>query len=204
MWDIHTGDKKTVLRAAALSQRDSLSQAQVFALSQSIQARALRFPGYVEARSAALYSPIQNEVGTGEICEHGLKHGKSIFYPRQGKADAVQLVEVKSVGELRRGRFGVLEPVGDKLLSEQEFGPLVVFVPGVAFDRKGNRLGRGLGWYDRLLRRIDGGATAVALAYDFQIVAEVPADPWDQKVHYIITESRILDCGESGSQSPLL
>jgi 5-formyltetrahydrofolate cyclo-ligase len=203
MWDMHMGEKKPALRAAALSRRDSLSPAQALALSQSIQRRALRFPRYVEARSAALYSPIQNEVGTGEICEHSLKHGKSVFYPRLGKADAVELVEVKSVNELRRGRFGVLEPAGEKTLSEQELGPLIVFVPGVAFDLKGKRLGRGMGWYDRLLRRIGANATAVALAYDFQIVAEVPSEPWDQKVHYIITESRIIDCSEN-SQSPLL
>jgi 5-formyltetrahydrofolate cyclo-ligase len=203
MWDMHQGEKKPALRAAALSRRNSLSPAQALTLSQSIQRRALRFPRYTEARSAALYSPIQNEVGTGEICEHALKHGKSVFYPRLGKADAIELVEVKSLSELRRGRFGVFEPTGGKILSEQEVGSLIVFVPGVAFDMNGKRLGRGMGWYDRLLRRISANATAVALAYDFQIVGELPSDPWDQKVHYIITESRVIDCTE-GSQSPLL
>ncbi|MGH7824291.1 MAG: 5-formyltetrahydrofolate cyclo-ligase [Candidatus Binatia bacterium] len=204
MWDMQTGEKKAALRAAALSQRNSLSQAQALASSQLIQARALRFPRYIEAHSAALYSPIQNEVGTQEIREHGLKQGKFVFYPRLGRDGAAELVEVKSVGELRAGRCGIFEPSKGRVFSDQEIDGLIVFVPGLAFDLRGNRVGRGMGWYDRLLARICGGATSVALAYDFQVVNDVPADPWDRKVQYIITESRIIDCSENGSQSRLL
>jgi 5-formyltetrahydrofolate cyclo-ligase len=204
MWDMRTGEKKPALRAAALSRRKSLSQQQAAALSQLIQARALEFPPYIDARLAALYSPIQREVATEEIREHGLQHGKNVFYPRLGSGDSVELVEVKSASELRRGRFGIFEPAGTRMLSDQEFAGLILFVPGVAFDPQGNRLGRGMGWYDRLLRRIYGLGITVALAYEFQIISEVPSDPWDQKVHYLITERRIIDCRESGSQSRLL
>jgi 5-formyltetrahydrofolate cyclo-ligase len=77
---------------------------------------------------------------------------------------------------------------------------MVVFVPGVAFDVRGNRLGRGKGWYDRLLEK-SGRATFVALAYDFQIVDAVPSEDWDQRVHYLITERRIIDCGSMPAQS---
>jgi 5-formyltetrahydrofolate cyclo-ligase len=62
-------------------------------------------------------------------------------------------------------------------------------------------LGRGKGWYDRLIKKDLGGATVVALAYDFQIVEAVPAEEWDQKVHYLITERSVIDCRRMPMQS---
>jgi 5-formyltetrahydrofolate cyclo-ligase len=203
MWDMRAGEKKPALRAAALSQRKALSQEQALALSQLIQARALNFPPYTEASSAALYSPIQNEVSTDEIREHALRHRKRVFYPRLGLGEAVDLVEINSRNDLRPGRRGILEPVEAKRISDHEVSGLVVFVPGVAFDTQGNRLGRGMGCYDRLLARLNGAATLVALAYEFQIMSEIPSELWDQKVHYVITESRIIDCRASRSRSGL-
>jgi 5-formyltetrahydrofolate cyclo-ligase len=112
----------------------------------------------------------------------------------------LELVQIDSVSDLTEGRFGILEPGGDRRLSPCYQSKLVVFVPGVAFDSRGNRLGRGKGWYDRLIKELEE-ATLVALAYDFQIVEEVPTDAWDQKVHYVISERRIIDCRPMPEQS---
>jgi 5-formyltetrahydrofolate cyclo-ligase len=79
-------------------------------------------------------------------------------------------------------------------LSDGDRQDLVVFVPGVAFDAAGNRLGRGKGWYDRILARLDDKATLVALSYDFQVVEKVPTEARDRKVHYIVTETKLIDC----------
>ena len=70
-----------------------------------------------------------------------------------------------------------------------------MFVPGVAFDCAGNRLGRGAGWYDRLLANLGSKKFAIGLAYEFQIVDAVPAQPWDCRVNLILTEKRAIDCG---------
>jgi 5-formyltetrahydrofolate cyclo-ligase len=78
---------------------------------------------------------------------------------------------------------------------------LVVFVPGVVFDLQGHRLGRGRGWYDQLLNRLRPGAIFVGLAYEFQVVEEVPTQPWDEPVHYVITEKRLINCGAALPQS---
>jgi 5-formyltetrahydrofolate cyclo-ligase len=64
----------------------------------------------------------------------------------------------------------------------------------------GNRLGRGQGWYDRLLQRAGERVAIVGLAYEFQIVDAVPAGPGDQKVSYVITEKRVVDCGSASAQ----
>ena len=194
-------EEKHSLRAAALTQRSSLSRSESSARSRLIQTRVLQFPPYLVSRSVALYNPIQNEVETGAILDHALLTGKHVFFPRFGPEDALELIRIGSASELREGRFGILEPMGESRLAGRDREQLVVFVPGVAFDLTGNRLGRGRGWYDRLIQNELGEATLVALAYEFQIVDAVPAEEWDQRVHYLITERSIVDCRRMPMQS---
>jgi 5-formyltetrahydrofolate cyclo-ligase len=77
----------------------------------------------------------------------------------------------------------------------------MVFIPGLAFDLEGNRLGRGRGFFDRFLKRLGERVPYVALAYDFQIMEGLPVEKWDERVHHIITEKRIIDCGNVMTQS---
>ena len=193
-------EKKHSLRVAALAQRSLLPQSESLARSRLIQARVLQFPPYLLCRSVALYSPIQNEVETGKIRDHALVTGRNVFFPRLGPKDLLELIQIEAATEFSLGRFGILEPTGEKQLAGQDRQELVVFVPGVAFDLRGNRLGRGKGWYDRVIKEL-GGAILVALAYDFQIMDEVPAEEWDQKVHYVITERSVIDCRSIPVQS---
>ena len=193
-------EEKHSLRAAALAQRSLLSRSESLARSRLIQARALQFPPYLLRRSVALYNPIQNEVETREILDHALVTGKNVFFPRFGPEDSLELIKIRSATEFSPGRFGILEPTGEGRLAGRDREELVVFVPGVAFDLRGNRLGRGKGWYDRLIKEL-GGAILVALAYDFQIVDEIPVEEWDQRVHYVITERSIVDCRSMQVQS---
>jgi 5-formyltetrahydrofolate cyclo-ligase len=195
------GETKDKLRAIALLQRDSFSTAEIALWSRLIQERVLRFPLYLISWSVALYSPIGNEVATDEIRDHALKAGKKLFYPKLGKGENLALVRVESVKEFKPGRFGILEPKGDKTMTKEEHPGLVVFVPGLAFDLQGHRLGRGRGWYDRVLSLLGEGSKVVALAYEFQIVKELPAERWDQKIHHIVTEKGIIDCGDIPSRS---
>ena len=193
-------EKKESLRAAALAQRGSLPRSEALARSRLIQARALQFPPYLMRPLVALYSPIQNEVETGEIRDHALVTAKSVFFPRFGIKSSLEFIQIGSSMELSKGRFGLLEPIGETRLSASAREKLIVFVPGVAFDSHGHRLGRGTGGYDRLIKEL-AGATLVALAYDFQVVEEVPTDAWDQKVHYVITERSVVDCRSTPMQS---
>lgn len=194
-------EKKRSLRAAALAQRSLLSRSESIARSRLIEAWALQFPPYLVSRSVALYSPIQNEVETEAIRDQALATGKSVFFPRLGPQDSLELIKIGSASEFSQGRFGILEPTGESRLAGRDREELVVFVPGVAFDLRGNRLGRGKGWYDRLIKKDLGEATVVALAYDFQIVDAVPAEEWDQRVHYLITERSVVDCRRMPMQS---
>jgi 5-formyltetrahydrofolate cyclo-ligase len=194
-------EKKRSLRAAALAQRSLLSRSESIARSRLIQARVLQFPPYLLSRSLALYNPIQNEVETVAIRDHALVTRKNVFFPRFGPKDSLELIRIGSASEFSPGRFGILEPTGEERLAGRDREELVVFVPGVAFDLHGHRLGRGKGWYDRLIKKDLGEATVVGLAYDFQIVEAVPAEEWDQKVHYVITERSVVDCRRMPMQS---
>jgi 5-formyltetrahydrofolate cyclo-ligase len=200
MWVASKEEKKQALRKATLSRRDSLSKPECLLWSRQIQAKALQLPLLLACRSVVLYSPLRNEVATEDILKDSLRQGRKVFYPKLGSDDAVDLIQVLSADELRAGRRGILEPTGVELLTQVENEGLIVFVPGVAFDPRGNRLGRGKGWYDRLLARLGREAIFVALAYEFQVVERVPTEAWDRKVNYIVTEVRLIDCGET---SPL-
>ena len=194
-------DIKQSLRVKALLRREGLSASDLLTRGHLIQKKALLLPAYLESRSVMLYSPVGNEVSTEGIRDHSLSSGKKVFYPRLGKREEMCPVRIKSHDDLRPGRYGILEPVGNEFLTEQDQEGLIVFVPGLAFDLRGNRLGRGKGCYDRALNRLGECPRVVAMAYEFQIVEELPVEEWDEKVHHIITEKRIIDCQNVVTQS---
>ena len=187
-------ESKTALRVALLSQRNSLSTEKADSWSRSIQARLLETPLYQSASAIALYSSVQNEAATEKIRDHSLRSGKRVVYPRLVPNRSLEFVEIESATELVCGKLGIAEPVGDKVLSYSGELDLLLIVPGVAFDPKGNRLGRGQAWYDRVIRQWGSRATPVGLAYEFQIIERVPVDPWDEKVLFISTQERFIDC----------
>jgi 5-formyltetrahydrofolate cyclo-ligase len=193
-------ESKLALRRAMMSVRASLSPAQSGFWSGLIQDAVLRFPLYLAASEVALYSPIENEVSTNIILAHALESQKRVFYPRIGDDNTGWFFQVSAEAELQSGRFGIREPVELNPLAgsgQEDRDDRVVFVPGVAFDLRGSRLGRGGGWYDRMLSALKGHGLFVGLAFELQIVDQVMAETWDQKVHYLITEKRVIDCGIS-------
>ncbi len=194
-------ESKTALRVALLSQRNSLSTEKAESWSRSIQARLLEAPLYQSASAIALYSSVQHEAATEKIRDHSLRSGKRVVYPRLVPNRSLEFVEIESATELVCGKTGIAEPVGDKVLSYSGELDLLLIVPGVAFDPKGNRLGRGQAWYDRVIRQWGSRATPVGLAYEFQIIDRVPVDSWDEKVLFISTQERFIDCQRMPEQA---
>lgn len=190
-------DRKRALRGAIQAKRDSLSSALARAWGECVQRSALTLPVYLAAKALALYSPLGNEVDTSEIGRVALGAGKRLYYPKVTDGCS-SVVRVRSEAELVPGRYGILEPAGNQPLPRGGSKGLAVFVPGVAFDPRGNRLGRGTGWYDRLLAGLDARVPRIALAYEFQVLEEVPAERGDLPVHMIVTENRVISCGEAG------
>lgn len=96
---------------------------------------------------------------------------------------------LSDLSDLKRSKFGILEPRQDVEISPQEID--LIFAPGLAFDLKGMRLGYGGGFYDRLLSNIKKTTPVIGLAFDFQIVELVPCDERDQAITGLITEKKL-------------
>jgi 5-formyltetrahydrofolate cyclo-ligase len=144
-----------------------------------------------------LYNADENEVLTEAMWQAALTQGKTVYYPRiTTDKSELEFVRRYPQDRLIPGTFGILIPPGDDMLAGLQGGDIVL-TPGVGFDEKGHRLGRGRGYYDRALRGVLAGALRVALAYELQIVPEIPAGPGDERVHWIVTEGRLIACVEN-------
>jgi 5-formyltetrahydrofolate cyclo-ligase len=194
-------ESRDKLRRATISHRRALAQADCLAWSHSIQARAIALSHYRAAPYVALYSPVENEVATQVILDDALSSGKMGFYPKLNSSGSSDFARVRSLDDFIDGGFGIPEPAGADSIPLGESDNLIVFVPGVLFDRCGNRLGRGGGWYDRVLSKLGSHGVFVGLAYEFQVVDGLAAESWDQRVHFIITEKSVIDCGSTPHES---
>lgn len=190
-------ETKSQLRGRMLKRRSVLPPATCLIWGRSILAQLLDFEPYLRTSCLAIYVATGNEVETRSLIDHALSQGKSIFCPKLSALAEVKFARLSRTSELVAGLTGVAEPVGDSGLNDTGCESLLVVVPGVAFDCRGNRLGRGGGWYDRALRQLEKRGLFVGLAYDFQIVDRVPTEYWDMTVDYVVTETRIIDCGNA-------
>ncbi|MDD4908777.1 MAG: 5-formyltetrahydrofolate cyclo-ligase, partial [Candidatus Omnitrophica bacterium] len=86
--------------------------------------------------------------------------------------------------KLKVGPYGVWEPVAETLVKPEDLD--LIITPGLAFDKKGNRLGRGKGYYDRFLSKLSDRAPSIGLAFDFQILPLIPTTSYDVSVNKII------------------
>lgn len=130
-----------------------------------------------------------SEVDTAPLIDRWLDEGKRVALPRIDGSEVVPVAYVRG-GPTSATSFGAMEPVDGRLLDPAELD--LVIVPGVAFDRSGNRVGYGAGYYDRFLLRIRG--PAIAIAFAIQVVPEVPAGRTDRPVDAIVTETEVIPC----------
>jgi 5-formyltetrahydrofolate cyclo-ligase len=141
------------------------------------------------ARTVALFASLEDEPATRPIFEALRGRDRSCFFPRCRDDGGLDLVEIGAWGELEPGHYGILEPPDGRPPIAPENLDLIL-VPGVAFDARGGRLGRGRGFYDRVLPRAGepGAPIVFGLAFEFQIVDRVPTGERDRPVDAILTD----------------
>ncbi len=140
------------------------------------------------SKNVMFYVSHAYEVDTIELIKRHLKH-KTVLVPRiDMNLKRMCAVRITSLGELAEGAYGIPEPVSAEAFPERDIE--LVIVPGIAFDAKGNRLGRGLGYYDRFLKQTP--AVKVGLCYDFQIVESVPAESFDVPMDMVVSDKRTI------------
>lgn len=126
---------------------------------------------------------------TTSLLINELSKNRNIYLPKVSGND---LVWVKNPVEFTKGAFNILEPVGEELSFENCPDINALILPALAADKKGLRLGKGGGYYDRLLSKINPQIVKIALLFDNEIFEEIPTEPHDKKVDYLVTEKRIL------------
>lgn len=138
-------------------------------------------PAFEAARTILLYHSLKDEVNTHSFIEKWSRK-KRILLPVVVGND-LELRVYTGSHDLAIGSYGIEEPTGEPFTNYTAID--LVAVPGVAFDRRGNRLGRGKGYYDRLLSRIPS-AYKIGICFPFQIVEEVPVEAFDIRMDEII------------------
>ncbi|HEY9745876.1 MAG TPA: 5-formyltetrahydrofolate cyclo-ligase [Oculatellaceae cyanobacterium] len=186
-----TEPSKALLRKAAFERRARLPMP---ALSERIRQRLLDWPSFRQAGTIILYCSIRNEVDLLPLT-HAFS-GPSWYLPKVESVSVIRFYRYTPGDPLLPGAYGIPEPEASEPLSlNQTKTPLLILVPGLLFDRRGNRLGYGKGYYDRFLRSLldDGVAyTAISASPDALLVDLLPAEPHDVAVDVIVTESTLL------------
>jgi 5-formyltetrahydrofolate cyclo-ligase len=184
--------EKKKMRDAVLARRDAMAPADRAAASRAIVQRVCALPEYARARTVLTYMGFGSEIETQPFFERIAADGKIAVLPRVDRASqSLILHPAREISELLTSKWGIQEPRQDAAsisITAIDF----VLMPGVAFDRGGNRLGYGRGYYDKLIAAANPVLVRVAAGFDWQIVDRVPVHVHDQKVHRIITETQII------------
>ena len=188
-------DRKKKLREQAHANRNA--QENKDALSEEICARFVALPAFLRAKTVMFYIDVRSEVRTRHALPSALTQGKKIIIPWCNEKGELELFHLENMDELALGMYKILEPKQElRGLPTKQVGPKdldLIMVPGVAFDRRGARMGHGKGYYDKLLQHARHDSPLVALAFECQLFPEIPMAVHDIHMDMIITERAIYD-----------
>ncbi|WP_167525868.1 5-formyltetrahydrofolate cyclo-ligase [Streptomyces rapamycinicus] len=189
---MNTDASKRALRRRHLTMRSRLTADDIETAGAALACRALELPEFAGAATVAAYVSVGGEPGTHALREALRARGVRVLLPVLLEDDDLDWGEDEGPGRLAPARRGLLEPEGPRLGTEAVTGADVVLLPGLAVDRRGMRLGRGGGSYDRVLARLAAAGAdpaLVVLLYDGELLDEVPEEAHDRPVHAAVTPS---------------
>lgn len=177
---------KNRIRKEIMAKRNALSKEEIESKSEIIYQRVIVHPAFQNADLVFAYIDAKNEVQTRLLIEYAWKSGKKVAVPKV-HGEIMKFYLITSYEDLEPGCFGIQEP---KETCEEVLIPMensLVIMPGVAFDRQGNRIGYGKGYYDKYFSAYPD-VYKIAIAFEVQIVPMVPADEFDVKADIVMTE----------------
>lgn len=161
---------------------------------QQIEYRLFEFANFLEAKIVLLYMANANEVATENIIRRSFEYNKIIvlpkFNPSNFKMEPLKIDDLDS--DMAIGSRGILEPDQDRCRKVPLECIDIAIIPGVALDEKGGRIGSGEGYYDRFIPRLPNTTRKVALAFEDQVLSQVPMESNDKHVDIIITDKRVI------------
>lgn len=176
---------KRELRQQIRTQKRRLSAVEMEVMSEDICSKVLALASWQEAGTLLLYYPLPDEVDVRMLIKDAFESGKRVLLPVV-KGDELELHLYEGEASLKEGAFGIMEPTGP-LFAPKHYDEIeLAFIPGMAFDSAGHRLGRGKGYYDRLLPNLKA-AKLMGICFPFQFLDEVPAEAHDISVCKVIS-----------------
>lgn len=172
--------QKKVLRAKINGYKNSFTTEELRQKSERIVEKLKHDTAFITAKTVMLYWSLPDEVHTHTLIADVLKT-KTVVLPTIVN-DLLIPVKLNDITNLREGKFHILEPQNSVFTDKID----LIVVPGIAFDRAGNRLGRGRGFYDRFLQYQT--AKTIGICFDFQLVEEIPTEAKDIPIGKIISE----------------
>jgi 5-formyltetrahydrofolate cyclo-ligase len=152
--------------------------------SRQIKEALFRSLLFKKAKIIMFYVSFGGEVQTQEMLEEAHSAGKTVAVPVCGGNGLMRPCILPLGGKLKKGLYGTSEPEIKKFIGVKDID--LVIVPGLAFDKSGNRLGRGKGYYDNFLRKLPASTVSLGLAYDFQVFPRIPAEEHDTAITKVI------------------
>ena len=182
---------KEKLRKQIKEKRTEITKEENRKKSKKIKERLLGLKEYRDAKIVLFYVSYDGEVFTHEMIKQALKEKKVVVPISNKEENTLSLSILESWDDLELGSYDILEPKKECIREISIDKIDLIIVPGVAFDLSGNRVGHGKGYYDKLLEKTK--AITVGLAFEFQLVENIPTEPHDKPVDIIITEKHIID-----------
>ena len=181
---------KAEIRTRLTAARRSLPARTRHAADAALRAALVAFLAARRAKVVAAYAPQPREPGGADLPDALAAATRTVLLPVVGSDR--DLDWAVHTGDLRTGRYGLREPAGRRLGADAIATADLVVVPALAADRRGARLGRGRGYYDRALARTAPGALVLALLYDGELLDALPTEPHDRPVHGAVTPTGVV------------
>ncbi|MBQ9201178.1 MAG: 5-formyltetrahydrofolate cyclo-ligase [Bacteroidales bacterium] len=172
---------KKELRQEIRRRKQLISSEEKAHLSRELCRQITQLPQWQKARTVLLYHALDDEVSTRDLLE-GWAGKKTLLLPVVDGEDLLLKPYSAAVG-MTRNRWDILEPSAAEAFTDYQAIDLAL-IPGMAFDRAGHRLGRGKGYYDRLLPRLS--CPTIGLCFPFQKLEKIPVEPWDIPVQRVL------------------
>lgn len=174
-----------------IEQRNRISVAEILGLSKIV---FRNIPETFFRKQTSFHTYIgsiqKKEINTISLAAELIRKKFDLWVPFIDQKNTMHSSRLNDLEDLIEGPFGILQP--QDLIDSNVLHFDIIFVPGLAFDKKGNRIGYGKGYYDKFLSEVDESCLKIGLCFDFQLIDHVPADGHDIPVDWIICESDVI------------
>jgi len=187
--------EKHQLRKLLFDERGKYSKKEVSRNSTIITQKVFELEEFYQAKIISTYLGRDDEVQTIDIISKSWSAGKVVMVPVVDTARAsIYFSRLTDLTHLSKGQYNILEPRIERISVLPLTSADVIIVPGLGWDAQGHRLGHGRGFYDRALKSVAARSITVGLAFEWQVLENIPTEVHDRPVDLIITENRVITC----------